>query len=54
MCSILSKYCLRTETLKKELAALNRAHAEGAHKLVDLIYNVRSLEALVVPACGLF
>jgi len=38
---ILSKCCLRTETLKKELAALNKAHAEGVHRLVELIYNVR-------------
>lgn len=29
-----------TETLKEELRALKKAHSEGAHKLVDLIYKV--------------
>ncbi len=47
---MLNKYCLCTETLKKELAALNKAHAEGAHKLVDLIYKVRFLEAPINSA----
>ena len=34
--------CANTETLKAELAALKKAHLEGAHKLVDLIYRVSS------------
>ena len=45
---VLRKVCVRTETLKKELAALKKANEEGVHKLVELIYNVRCSGALVI------